>query len=263
MRRTPTGQRPQISTRDSTGWSWPRLRPIHEQQARASHECQSSVHSSKNLPEQEKAQPKLPISNMADGRPSMEKARTQSVTDTGDAIKSEAAAVTRTTSGDDSGPTGNDPPVSEKTLPSETEGKPSSISFKNVSANETAEETKQPVTESHNRRSSVSEENGTHLPGSFADEDTVNYTEGASERKGETAVEQPEANASSSSESSSHTTAMRRSETENNSISHNETHTPVNNVSNNTNEPGSEPASTGASNSSIPDPDPDVGTLLR
>lgn len=42
MRKTPAGQRPRISQNKSAGWSWLRLLPIHEQQARASLESHSS-----------------------------------------------------------------------------------------------------------------------------------------------------------------------------------------------------------------------------
>lgn len=41
MRRTPTGQRPQLNQAHSSGWRWPRLVPIQEQQARASQDSQS------------------------------------------------------------------------------------------------------------------------------------------------------------------------------------------------------------------------------
>ena len=47
MRRTPTGQRPQLNQKTSAGWSWPRLLPIHEQQARASLVNHSPTQSSK------------------------------------------------------------------------------------------------------------------------------------------------------------------------------------------------------------------------
>ena len=42
MRRTPTGHRPNLKQKNSAGWSWPRLLPIHEQQqARESQESHS------------------------------------------------------------------------------------------------------------------------------------------------------------------------------------------------------------------------------
>lgn len=41
MRRTATGQRPQLNQAHSSGWRWPRLLPIQEQHARASQDSQS------------------------------------------------------------------------------------------------------------------------------------------------------------------------------------------------------------------------------
>ncbi len=47
MRRTPTGQRPQLNQAHSSSWRWPRLVPIQEQHARASQESRLSARSSR------------------------------------------------------------------------------------------------------------------------------------------------------------------------------------------------------------------------
>ena len=46
MPEAPAGQRPGINSKDSAGWSWPRLLPLHEQQTRASVEGQFPVNTS-------------------------------------------------------------------------------------------------------------------------------------------------------------------------------------------------------------------------